>query len=180
MKNIDWNKVEEVKDFNKLPAGGYVCGITAVEDVPASEYLKLEFDIAEGEYKNYYRSLYDNRGFWAGKFIKSYKEKALGFFKKMLTAFENSNSGFKFDNDEKTLKRKLIGLVIGYEQYLGNDNTVKERITVVDFLPVDDIRAGRYEVPALKPLSDEDYDKAFDRKEEFTDLGGDDDGDLPF
>lgn len=179
MKNIDWNAVEEVKEFNKLPAGGYVCGITAVEDVASSEYLKLEFDIAEGEYKNYYRSLYDNRGFWAGKFIKSYKEKALGFFKKMLTAFEKSNAGFKFDNDEKVLKRKLIGLVIGYEQYLGNDGTVKERITVTDFLPVEDIRAGKFDIPALKTLSDDDYEKVADKNAEFTDLSNADD-DLPF
>lgn len=178
MKKIDWNNVEEVKDFNKLPAGGYVCGITAVEDVPASEYLKLEFDIAEGEFKNYYRNLYDNRGFWAGKFIKSYKEKALGFFKKMLTAFEKSNAGFKFDDDEKILKRKLIGLVIGYEQYLGSDNTVKERIVVTDFLPVDDVRAGRFEIPALKPLSDDDQDKLADSRETVMDISEDDD--LPF
>lgn len=179
MKKIDWNSVEEVKDFNKLPAGGYVCGITAVEDVPASEYLKLEFDIAEGEYKNYYRSLYDNRGFWAGKFIKSYKEKALGFFKKMLTAFEKSNAGFKFADDEKALKRKLIGLVIGYEQYLGNDGTVKERITVTDFLPIEDIRAGKFDIPALKPLSDEDQDKLDEKKDALIDIS-EDDGDLPF
>lgn len=180
MKNINWNEVEEVKGFNKLPAGGYVCGITAVEDVPASEYLKIEFDIAEGEYKNYYRNLYDSKGFWAGRFIKSYKEKALGFFKKMLTAFEKSNSGFVFNNDEKILKRKLIGLVIGYEQYVGNDDSVKERITVVDFLPVEDIRAGKFEVPALKTLSDDDYDKVADKAAEFTNLTDDDDDDLPF
>lgn len=152
MKKIDWNSVEEAKGFEKLPAGGYVCGITAVEDVEASEYLKLEFDIAEGEYKNYYRNIYDSKGYWLGKFIKSYKEKALGFFKKMLVAFEASNSGFKFDNDEKALKRKLIGLVIGYEEYVKNDDTVGERITVVDFLPVEDIRAGKFEIPKLKEL----------------------------
>ena len=180
MKNINWNEVEEVKDFNKLPAGGYVCGVTAVEDVPASEYLKIEFDIAEGEFKNYYRNLYDSRGFWAGRFIKSYKEKALGFFKKMLIAFEKSNNGFTFANDEKVLKRKLIGLVIGYEQYIGNDGTVKERINVADFLPVEDIRAGRFEVPALKPLSDDDYDRVADRAAEFTNLTDDDDDDLLF
>ena len=34
MKNIDWSKVEEAKGFEKLPMGGYVCGITAVEDKP--------------------------------------------------------------------------------------------------------------------------------------------------
>jgi hypothetical protein len=97
----------------------------------------------------------------------------------MLTAFEKSNAGFKFDNDEKVLKRKLIGLVIGYEQYLGNDGTVKERITVTDFLPVEDIRAGKFDIPALKTLSDDDYEKVADKNAEFTDLSNADD-DLPF
>ena len=174
MKKIDWNNVEEAKGFDKLPAGGYVCGITAVEDVEASEYLKLEFDIAEGEYKNYYRSLYDNKGFLGGKFIKSYKEKARGFFKKMLTAFEKSNPGFVFDNDEKALKRKFIGLVIGYEEYVKNDDTVGERITVVDFLPVEDIRAGRFEVPKLKEIIKASSDSTF------TAVDDDNTDDLPF
>lgn len=172
MKNIDWNSVEEIKDFDKLPAGGYVCEITSVEDKEDKEYLYLEFDIAEGEYKNYYRNLYDSKNFWGAHFIKSYKEKARGFFKKMLIAFEKSNSGFKFNNDEKTLKRKLIGLVIGYEEYVGNDGSVKERINVVDFLPVEDIRAGRFAVPALKKLDNEDTSS------EFKQITADDD--LPF
>ena len=55
MKKIDWNNVKE--NGSQLPAGGYVCGITSVEDVPEKEYLKFEFDVAEGEYKNYYRAL---------------------------------------------------------------------------------------------------------------------------
>jgi hypothetical protein len=174
MKKIDWNNVEEVKDFEKLPAGGYVCGITSVEDKEKEEYLILEFDIAEGEYKNYYRNLYESKGFWAAKFLKSYKEKARGFFKKMLVAFEKSNSGFKFDNDEKTLKRKLIGLVVGYEQYRNQAGEVKERITVTDFLPVEDIRAGKFNVPTLKKLAEEE-----ETNEGFTSVD-EEDGDLPF
>ena len=176
MKNINWNEVEEAKGFEKLPAGGYVCGITAVEDVEASGYLKFEFDIAEGEYKNYYRELYDNKAFWGGKFIKSYKTKALGFFKKMLTAFEKSNPGFTFNNDEKSLKRKFIGLVIGYEEYVKNDDTVGERITVVDFLPVEDIRAGRFEIPKLKEI----VKSSVTDNSSFTDSTDDEDDDLPF
>lgn len=174
MKNIDWNTVEEAKGFEKLPAGGYVCGITSVEDVEASEYLKFEFDIAEGEFKNYYRELYESKNFWGGKFIKSYKEKARGFFKKMLTAFEKSNPGFTFNNDEKTLKRKFIGLVIGYEEYVKNDDTIGERITVVDFLPVEDIRSGKFEVPKLKEIA---KPRAIDSGS-FEEMSEDDD--LPF
>ena len=154
MKNIDWSRVEEAKGFEKLPMGGYVCVITAVEDVPSQEYLKFEFDIAEGEHKNTYRTLYEARNFWAGKFNKSYKKDAQGYFKAMLTAFEKSNKGFIFNNDEKTLKRKFIGLVIGYREYIGNDGTVKEGVDVQGFYSVDDIRSGNFKAPVLKKLKE--------------------------
>lgn len=182
MKHFNWNEIEAPKGFERLPAGGYVCGITAVEDKPQKEYLYFEFDIAEGEYKNRFRELYEARGFWGAHFIKSYKEKALGFFKKMLTAFEGSNKGFIFRDDEKELRRKLIGLVLGYEEYIGNDNTVKQRIYVADFLPADDIRAGRFDVPELKRLSDEDTDRLGDTgtSDPFKGIVDDGDDDLPF
>lgn len=176
MKHIDWENVEEAKGFEKLPAGGYICGITAVEDVPDKEYLKFEFDIAEGEHKNEFRNLYDAKGFWRATFVKSYKEKARGFFKKMLTAFEQSNSGFKFNDDEKVFKRKLIGLVVGYEEYTANDGTVKQRLIVTDWLSVKDVKDGKFSVPKLKTLYGEGEKTS--TNDGFKEL--DDDGDLPF
>lgn len=181
MKHINWNEVEEAKAFERLPAGGYICGITSVEDVPDKEYLKFEFDIAEGEHKNEFRKLYEAKNFWGASFIKSYKEKALGFFKKMLTAFEQSNSGFHFNDDEKIFRRKLIGLVVGYEEYTANDGNVKERLIVTDWLPVADIKAGKFSVPKLKKLYDDEKKPSATRatKATFTELD-DEDGDLPF
>ncbi|MEE0897471.1 MAG: hypothetical protein U0L88_07570 [Acutalibacteraceae bacterium] len=176
MKHIDWNNVEEAKGFEKLPAGGYICGITAVEDVPDKEYLKFEFDIADGPHKNEFRALYDAKGFWGASFVKSYKEKARGFFKKMLVAFEKSNSSFVFNDDEKIFKRKLIGLVLGYEEYTANDGSVKQRLIVTDWLPVADIKAGNFTIPKLKTLYGEEKDKLAELKQ----IVEDDTDDLPF
>lgn len=153
MKNINWNEVEEAQEYEKVATGGYVCGITAVEDVTEKEYLKLEFDIAEGPLKNYYRGLYEAKNFWGGKFIKSYKEKAQKFFKGFITAIENSNKGFKFDNDEAKLKRKLVGLVLSEEEYEAKDGTIKTRLYVSDVRSVDKIRSGDFEVKPLKRFS---------------------------
>ena len=179
MKNINWDNVEEAKGYEKLPAGGYICGITSVEDKPDKEYLTIEFDIAEGEHKNYYRELYDRKNFWGAHFIKSYKQSAQGFFKKFLLAVEASNPGFKFNNDEIALKRKKVGITIGYEEYVGADGTIKERIYADDFLPVDDIKKGNYNIPKLKKVDDDTYDRVADnaskKSEEITA-----DDDLPF
>ncbi|HWT74349.1 MAG TPA: hypothetical protein VN258_06485 [Mobilitalea sp.] len=151
MKKIDFNGVEEPKEYTRLVAGGYICRITLVEDVPEKEYLKIEYDIAVGDMKDYFKNLNDAKGFWAGKFIKSYKETALSFFKGFTTAVEKSNAGYKFDNDEKKLIGKLVGLVIGEEGYIGNDGSSKNRLYVKDVRSVDSIKNGDFEVPAYKP-----------------------------
>ena len=155
MKNINWNEVEEAKEFPKVEPGGYVCGITAVEDLPDKEYLRIEYDIAEGEHRNYYRELYMSKGFWGASFIKSYKETARPFFKAFKTAVENSNPGYVFNNDEKTLVRKYVGLVLAKEEYKANDGTVKERLYVDQIHSIDKIRKGEYTVPELKKLKEE-------------------------
>lgn len=91
MKNLNLENVQEAKDFTPVPPDGYICRITSVEDVPDKEYLRVEFDIAEGDFKGNYQTLYENKGFWGGSFVRSYKEKALPFFKSFTTAIENSN-----------------------------------------------------------------------------------------
>lgn len=188
MKNINWASVEAVENFKKIEAGGYVCGITAVEDHEDKEYLKLEFDIIEGDFKGYYRDLYDNKGFWGGNFIRSYKENARGFFKKFLNAVEASNPNYKFDNNEKKLRGKMIGLVLGYEEYISNAGEVKERVCVSDILPLSDIKAGNYIVPKLKKLALHTSDSPFNNptpsyaaadKSNFEEIIDDDD-DLPW
>lgn len=153
MKNIDLNNVQEAQDFERVAPGGYVCGITAVEDVANKEYLRLEYDIAEGPLKNYYRNLYNSKGFWAGNFIRSYKDKALPFFKTFITAIEQSNNGYHWNSDEKTLVRKFVGLVLAEEEYEANDGSIKTRLYVVKVISSDKIRKGDFKVPDLKKLA---------------------------
>lgn len=184
MKNIDWNNVEAVESFKRLEAGGYICTITAVEDVEDREYLKLEYDIADGEFKGYYRDLYERKNFWGGSFIRSYKETARGFFKKFLNAVEESNPDYRFNNDERTLRGKSIGLVLGYEEYVGNNGDIKERVYVADILPIADITMKNYVVPKLKKLQGDSGSQpapsyASYNSPEFEEIVDDDD-DLPF
>lgn len=182
MKNIDWSKVEEAQEFERPTAGGYIMGITKVEDVPEKEYLKLELDIAEGSLKNYYRELFNKKGFWGCKTVKSYKESALPFFKAFITSIEKSNPGYKFNNDERTLVRKFVGVVLGEEEYQANDGTIKTRLYVAEFHSADKIRKGDYKVPPLKTL---DSSKVKSKPQASVDMDVDfeeikDDEDLPF
>lgn len=176
MKNVDWKNVEDAKEFAKLTPGGYVAVITDVDDVTDKEYLKIYYDIAEGDFKGYYRQLYDAKDFWGGYFFKSYKDTALPFFKAMLTALGNSNSNFKFGNDIRTLPNKYIGLVLGEEEYYNNNNELKTRLYVAQVHSVDVIRKGGFKVPAIKKIKNNN-NSPFDGAG-FAPLS--DDEDLPF
>jgi hypothetical protein len=93
---------EQIGENKKLEAGAYVCVITSVEDITEKEYLRIEFDIHEGRFKGYYKEIFNTKQRWLGSFIKSYKEKALGYFKSFITAVEKSNQNFVWDWNEKT------------------------------------------------------------------------------
>lgn len=183
MKTIDWNNVKAVSGgFEKLPAGGYVCGITAVEDQPEYNRLRFEFDIAEGEYKNWYRKIYEKNGKWIASFKKSYSDKALGYFKQMLECFAASNEDFEINsNDETRLKRKLVGLVLGYEEYETTDRdgkpVIREALRVESVLPTADIKAGKFEIPELKKLKGSTASAKASTTEKFVE---NDDEDVPW
>ncbi len=85
MKAIDLTNVKEAGDFQRPAPGAYVCTITSAEDVPAKEYLKIGYDIAEGEFKGYYSQMRKDHPDWtnAGTYYRSYKPTALNMFKRM-------------------------------------------------------------------------------------------------
>ena len=147
---------EASNESKRLPAGGYICKYTKVEDNPDKSYLYMEFDIADGEFKGYYKDLEERLDFWGGRCYRSYKEAALPMFKRMCSAVTKSNKGFIFDGnehaDESTLIGKKIGMILGEEEYVGNDGSTKTRLYVVREVSVDDIKAGKFKVPDLKRL----------------------------
>jgi hypothetical protein len=153
MKNIDLTNVQEATDFENLTTGGYIARITVAEDVEDKEYLRMEYDIADGKFKGYYGDLFDRLNFWGGRMIRSYKEKALPFFKSFITAVENSNKGYKWDSDEQKLVGKLVGIVLAEEEYTGNDGTIKTRLYVATTRSVDAIKKGDFKVPEKKTLA---------------------------
>lgn len=109
----------------KLPAGPYVCQIKGVKYDEEHGFIKIQFDVAEGEYKDFYTKQYkeskdENKKYkgvvtvWLPKDDGSEKD---GWTKKTfanwINAVEDSNSGYKWTWDETTLKGKKIGLMFG-------------------------------------------------------------------
>jgi len=162
MKKLDLDNVQEFTRF-KNPVGGFVCEIKTVEDVPDKEYLKVGYDIAQAlndeqkEFVGMYEKRKKERDFDYPTTVVSYKENSLPFFKGFVTAVENSNKGYKWDNDETKFIGKLIGFVIGEEEYEGKDKNgapkVKVRTYVAERHSVDAIKEGDFQVPKFKKLT---------------------------
>ena len=154
MKKLNLDNIETITEGEyKRPIGGFICKITKVTDVPEKSYLKIEYDIVEGEFKGYFTELREKKGMVnAGTFIRSYKDTALGFFKGFITAVEESNEGYKFNGDETTLKGKKVGIIIGEEEYEYNGE-VKTGIKVRWIRNVEAIKNNDYTMPEKKVLA---------------------------
>lgn len=148
--------------FRKLPAGGYVCRIVTVEDTPAKEYLRVVYDIAEGEYAGFYSDDWGKDHPYAHQVYWSYKEKNRKYFKANMGAVDKSN-GTEFNKalegnkefNERALIGLQLGLLIGYEEYQTDRGDIRQRTTVAGARSVQTIRSGEFEVPPLKRLDGE-------------------------
>lgn len=150
MKNLNLNSVE-IKtsggSFPDLKPGGYICRIVMVTDVPEKEYLRVDMDIANGEFKGFYQQLAEKFGFWGCTQYWSYKDKNLGYFKGNIKAVEESNSNYTFSSDEHELEGKLVGAVFGEEEYMNRQGEIRCNVKPRFVCGAERILEGDYKVP---------------------------------
>lgn len=146
-------------EFARPLAGGYVCKIINVIDVPVNpetgkgDYLKIEYDIAEGDFMGYYKALVDRfGGTWSANTMRSYKENAVGMFKHFINCVEKSNKNYGWDWNESSLIGKTVGFVLGEEEYENTQGQIKSRLVVKQVKTADEIRRGEFKIPAPKKL----------------------------
>lgn len=178
-KKYDAAEVTEGGSFAKMTAGGYVVRIQAVRTKDASgfdyvvgkQYVKLIYDVDEGEFAGKFSDPYwegekmdwGHQIYWSWKNVND-DEWAMERFKRQIHCFDESNPGFDakaaFEADKWQLFiGKRIGIVLGEEEYIGNDGSVKTRFTFPNIKSVQDIQAGKFKVPPLKKLPDDERPK---------------------
>ena len=171
-------------EFERLPAGGYVCRIVRVEDCDKEEkpYLHVVYDIAEGEYARFYDTDWgkDTSHDWAHDMRQYYTPAAFGVFKGFLKAVDISNgtnleATAEQGMDERKLCGLLIGLIIGEEEYESNTGDVRTRLRVRGTRPAQTIRDGKFKQPELKKLPLAEIDSMIEATPETLN-----DDDLPF
>lgn len=150
MKKInDFENVSASGEFDSLVPGAYVCRIVNVEDVADKEYLKIAVEIHEGEFKDYFKNLIEafKRDKYPGNAVmyRSYKDKAISFFKGFIKAVEESNPGFKWSWDESKLKGKLFAGVFAEEEF-EMDGETKSTVKITDARSIQALRDGRIKI----------------------------------
>jgi hypothetical protein len=153
MRKIDnFEEVKELRD-QTLTEGPQIVVIKKVEDVTEKEYLRIEFDIANGDLKGMFQGMFEQTGVWSNTatMYKSYKQSALPYFKRFIVAVEKSNDNFKFDFDEQKLVGKYFVVNYGIEEY-ERDGEIKEGLKPVEARSVQSFKEGKIEVPKAKRL----------------------------
>lgn len=164
MSKNDWSNVKESGSGSYLlPAGGYICAIKNVEDIPSNNYVRVEYDIVKGDRAKFFTKKYDedvkSRGkdaFWSGYFVRGYDEDNWGRWKGFITSIEESNPGKFTWNPEipdiSKMNNKYIGLVIGQREKQGSNGKVYLQNYVVTTKSIQSIERGDFTVPEVRKL----------------------------
>ena len=182
---------KSVSASEPLPAGGYVAKIlnAKVEEYGWGEVLVISFDVAEGEYKDFFSKQYkentreDKK--WKGNFRltvpnegNQYFDSQKRTFGNAIWAIEESNPGYHWDWNEAALKGKMVGgLFRNFEWEMnGNSGWSTECCT---FVSVEDVRTGNFKQPKDKPLKNKAASQTATASS-FAVIDNDDLSDLPF
>lgn len=150
IKDFDKIEAKGMDDFRGLPIGAYECVIMDARvnhnEQSGKDTFKVSVDIASGEFKDYFRKMYENDTRidrkWNNNAVKylSYTGDNVAYFKGFLTVVENSNLGYKWDWDETKLKGKKVCGVFQYEEYEKQDGTKGIKVRLSKFRSLDKMK----------------------------------------
>lgn len=162
-----YDKSKRRKSFSQLPKGAYVIKIMdAKEDKwPSGDAcVKIAFDIAEGEHAGFYQKVFDGNTNedrkWPADAVftlnvpsDNSQDYVWTNWNTFFADLEDSNAGFVFGGDLKTLKGKILGGLFRIRQTEYNGN-VYDHTELRWTRAADDVRSGNYgKMPNDKLLS---------------------------
>ena len=149
MPRIDLTNVQESSgDFKRLVPGTYVCKIVDAQLFEDKQYIRIEWDVATGEYADIFKdapfACYD---------YMSYKPNSLGMLKHKLACLTESNVGFDaedaFKNDNMAaFKGKVFGARVRERLYTKKDGTDGSGLEIGQWLRAQEALTGTYDVMA--------------------------------
>ena len=205
---INYNGSFEAKkdvSINNLPAGVYVGKVLGAkietQEIAGRDIdrLVLQLDVAEGEYTDHYKKLYEasKGGMYPAKFkgvlrlnIPVQGDQYEAMNKRILEGaawcFQESNKGYRWDGDETRLKGLAVGFAVREADYLIEDANGLRKVTSTEICRLDsvpEVKAGKCKTPKRRELKDAqkqklaEYEKSMHR--DFTEVETSDE-ELPF
>lgn len=174
-KPKNWDSVQaNTGDYESLKLGGHEVIIKNAYEytgMTGNTSLRIEVDIdGNDEQKGFYQKQFDNNTNsdkkWPSASCKyiSLKEDdtCVALYKGFTTIIENSNPGYKWNFDEKTLIGKKLCGVYGLEEYKDSGGNIKTATKLVQFRSLD--KLDTIKIPKVKKLDGslveyEDYNK---------------------
>lgn len=189
MKPIDGFKAEAPRaGYPMLPKGLYIAKIkkARVDGAEPDQQLVLRVDICEGEYTGYYTSRYNSEKAAGGQYEVKYKgdfriqipnsanprrehpEWDLSKFNNAIWAIEDSNDGFHWGWEEKSLEGLTVGINVRQGTFNGSPYTSIGRLESVkrirdgrckvmqDMAPRSSGEATVTAAPTFTPVEDDD------------------------
>lgn len=192
-----YNETQVMTNRPKLPVGAYLVEIKKAEEkvynFNGESFSKLEisFDIAEGEYKDFYADDYRSQSTedkkWKGVLRQTLPkddgskedEKSKRFFKTMIAAIEDSNTGYHWDWHEETLKGLKVGCVFQNQEWAFNGRC-GWKAQPYSFISTESYKSGEFYMPADKPLTNKSPTTIMNQYNTYEEIESVSDTDLPF
>lgn len=161
MKQLNgYANAQVYSEQERLPVGGYVLKVLDVkyQENDWGDIILLSFDIAEGEYKDFFKSNYNQQTGEDKKWKGTYRLRvpkddgseedqwSQNRFKTVISNFEESNSGYHWNWDEQTLKGKTIGALFNNKEYDFNGRH-GFFTNCHSLVTVEKIKSGKFTVP---------------------------------
>lgn len=191
----DYDSIQVFEGGSGIEPGGYELKIIGakVEKFTSCEILKVAFDIVNNDkFEGYYKKKFESAkasnpdAKWGGVFDvflpKDDGTEKDGYtkqsFKRFITSVENSNDGYTWNWDERTLKGKSFGGVFGKEQFETKDGKLAFATKCRFARSVESIRSGNFTIPEDKLLYKPAPDTAASVPSGYVELATEDD--MPF
>lgn len=161
-----FNDYETTRSFSntpKLPVGAYPIKIQKVRYEEGtngnSDRIVLKFDIAEGEFKDFYKQNYEAQTGedkkWKGVFtiycpLDDGSEKdgwTKSRFKTIMEDIEASNGSYTWNWDENSLEGKIVGGLFG-EINTVIDGKPITYVSMRQTVSIENLKKGNYKIPA--------------------------------
>lgn len=149
----------------QLPPGLYICIVKQVSmqnDRNGREQMAILYDIAEGEFKEFYKKQFDARkknnssdAKWGGVHKQhtytNNGQTANPFFKGMICSIEKSNNGYRWDWNEKGLVGKRFGGIFGREEFLTESGEKRMSTKLLQIRSIEGLKDAKVPEDKLLP-----------------------------